>query len=213
MTPEDFFSKEWVTRATTQKFELYAQLLREENDHFNLVAESTLPDLWSRHFMDSAQLYPLIPAPSACRLVDMGSGAGFPGLVLAILGVGDVHLIESIGKKADFLSRVVERLELKNVTIHKDRVEKIPFLAADVVTARALKDLRTLVSLARLHVKKSGFMLFPKGKKAEAELTEALKWATFSVEKSPSQTDDSGVILKISRLNLLSKHDRRSGKH
>jgi 16S rRNA (guanine527-N7)-methyltransferase len=110
-------------------YERYAELLIEWNKKINLVAPSTLSDLWSRHFLDSAQLYGLLP-PKTQNLVDLGSGAGFPGLVLALMGVPEVHLIESIGKKARFLEAVAAELA-PNVTVHHARIEKFRHIRAN----------------------------------------------------------------------------------
>lgn len=182
----------------------YLGLLQEWNQKFNLVAVSTLPEAELRHFVDSAQLYPLIPS-GARILVDMGSGAGFPGLVLSILGVPEVHLIESTGKKANFLRHVAQELGL-NVTVHQERIEAVRGIKADVVTARALTALPDLLSLAAPFFKKDTVALFLKGEKAEAELTQAAKYWTFGLEKTPSLTSPSGVVLQIRDLKVLRKH-------
>jgi len=199
-----------VSRETFSKLERYEALLREWSGKFNLVAASTLPDLWSRHFLDSAQLWPLLP-PQTRTLVDLGSGAGLPGLVLAIMGVPEVHLIESTGKKATFLSTVATELGL-NVTVHTARIEKVRDLEADVVTARALTALPELMSLAKPFLKKESCALFLKGEKAEAELTGASKYWTFTCQKTPSLTSPSGVVLKISDLKVLRAHDPKRHK-
>ncbi len=194
-----------VSRETTAKLERYEALLKEWNERFNLVAASTIPHIWQRHFLDSAQLFPLLPS-KATRLVDLGSGAGFPGMVLAIMGVPEVHLIESTGKKARFLETVAAELGL-NVTVHNERAEKVRNLAADVVTARAVTALPELLSLAKPFMGKDSVTLFLKGEKADAELTEAHKYWTFSVEKKGSLSDPSGTILKLCDLKVLRKHD------
>ena len=189
------------------KMEAYAALLVEWNAKFNLVASSTLPHLWERHFLDSAQLFPLLPNGTR-RLVDLGSGAGFPGLVLAILGVPDVHLIESTGKKVTFLRTVAAELGL-SVTVHQSRIEAVRELQADVVTARALTSLPELLSLAKPFMKKESVALFLKGEKADGELTQARKYWTFTCDRIQSQTSPSGVVLQISALKVLRPHDTK----
>lgn len=201
-----FFELVSVPRETGEKLERYATLLQEWNERFNLVAASTLPHVWTRHFLDSAQLMVRIPA-SARVLADLGSGAGFPGLVLAILGVPEVHLVESIGKKAVFLRAVVEELGL-NVTVHQARIEGLRGLKADVVTARALKALPQLLSLAHPLTRKRTICLFLKGQQADVELTEARKYWTFASEKHESLSDPSGTVLKISDLEPKPRHER-----
>ncbi len=211
-----FPSKEpaWSTLPVSHEagvaLEHYAALLFTWNAKFNLVASSTLPQLWTRHMLDSAQLFPLLPKGTK-RLVDLGSGAGFPALVLSILGVPEVHVIESIGKKATFLQTVVKELNL-NVVVHHARIESVRDVQADVVTARALTALPTLLSLAKPFMGPTSTALFLKGEKADAELTEAAKYWTFGVEKNPSLSDPSGIILRINELKVLRKHDPKRHK-
>lgn len=195
-----------VPRGTFDRLQRYESLLKEWNERFNLVAGSTLPQIWTRHFLDSAQLYPQILQKKAQKLVDLGSGAGFPGLVLAILGVPEVHLIEGIGKKAGFLEAVSKELGL-NVTVHQARIESVQGLKADVITARALTALPDLLSLAKPFMKKETLALFLKGEKAEAELTEAAKYWTFTAERKRSLSDPSGTVLAISDVKVLRPYD------
>lgn len=199
-----------VSHEARRMLERYAALLIEWNEKFNLVAASTLPHLWRRHMLDSAQLYPLLPEGTR-RVVDLGSGAGFPALVLSILGVQEVHVIESVGKKANFLRVVTEELGL-NVRIHHARIESVRDVVADVVTARAVTALPTLLSLAKPFIGRHSCCLFLKGEKADAELTEAAKYWTFRCDKTPSLSDPSGVILKINELKVLRKDDPKRHK-
>ncbi len=200
-----------VACETVDKLERYASLLIEENEKINLVAASTLPFLWERHILDSAQLFPLITAPKTTRLVDLGSGAGFPALVLAIMGVGEVHCIESTGKKARFLEKVAAELALP-VTVHQERIESIKGLKADIVTARALAALSELLGLAAPFMKKESFCLFLKGEKADAELTAARKYWTVNAEKTRSMTSETGVIMRLYDLKARPKHDTKRHK-
>jgi len=196
-----------VPQGTREKLTRYEALLKSWSEKFNLVAASTLPHIWTRHFLDSAQLWPLLP-PKTRILVDMGSGAGFPGLVLSIMGVPEVHLIESTGKKVTFLRTVVDELGL-NVTVHQARAEKIRDVEADVVTARALSSMPELLSLAKPFMGKESVALFLKGSKADAELTEAAKYWTFDCCKTPSLSDPTGVVLAVRNLKVLRPHDSR----
>lgn len=139
-----------VSRETRERLDIYAGLLRKWQRSINLVGPRTIGDLWNRHFTDSAQLLPLIPSaetPTTRVLVDFGSGAGFPGLVLAILGAGEVHLIESDQRKATFL-REVARATGTPVTVHAKRIEQVAPFPADVVSARALAPLNDLLGFA-----------------------------------------------------------------
>src|SRR5476651_488583 len=135
--PEEFAAQTGVSRETLARLKAYADMLADWNERHNLVARSTLPDLWQRHFWDSAQLAPLIPE-TARTLADLGSGAGFPGLVLAALRPElAVTLFEATTKKCAFLAAAAERMGL-SVTIENARLEDLPPRTYDVVTARAL---------------------------------------------------------------------------
>ena len=167
----------------------------------NLVSRDSLDDLWRRHFWDSAQLLPLLPATEGEPLViaDLGSGAGFPGMVLAILQAGEVHLIEADRKKAVFLREVARDLKLE-VRIHAQRIEAIPAPFADVATARALAPLDRLASYAQAVLKDGGKALFLKGQGADRELTLLPEPERMTIEQFPSRSDPSGIILRIGGL-------------
>lgn len=195
-------------REALERLDAYARLLAEWNEKFNLVAPSTVPQVWGRHFLDSAQLLPLIKDKMAA-IADMGAGAGFPGLVLNILGCDNIHLIESIGKKAEFLRTVITELGL-SATLHHGRVEDIKGLKADIVTARAVASLADLLKIASGLLKSGGYCLFPKGQKADVELTEAEKYWMFDCEKTASLSDPSGTILAIRNLAPRNTNARRT---
>jgi 16S rRNA (guanine527-N7)-methyltransferase len=179
-----------------EKLDRYAKLLAEWNQKFNLVAPSTIPHIWVRHFLDSAQLVSLLPKGENQTLIDLGSGAGFPGLVLSAFAVPNIHLVESTGKKATFLQLVIDELKL-DATVHNCRIEDLHGLKADIITARALAPLKDLLQLAKPLLKKSGICLFLKGQKAEAELTESKKYGMFDHTLTQSLSDPSGSILTI----------------
>lgn len=187
-----------VSHETLERLTCYEAMLLDWNSRINLIAPSTAPQIWTRHFMDSYQLLSMIPNQSL-RLADIGSGAGFPGLVLACAGMADVHLIESIGKKANFLREVARELGLP-VTVHNERAEKIKDLKADIITARAVAALGDLLPLA-YHLGKAGTVcLLMKGKTAPDELTESRKYWTFDCESTTSISDTSGMILTLRNL-------------
>ncbi|MFY9288254.1 MAG: 16S rRNA (guanine(527)-N(7))-methyltransferase RsmG [Alphaproteobacteria bacterium] len=190
---DEFMDLISVSHETGAKFDRYAVLLAEWNQKFNLVAESTIPHIWKRHFLDSAQLFKHIPE-GAQNIADMGSGAGFPGLVLSIMGAPKIHLIESTGKKANFLRAVIEDLKL-DAEVHQERAESIKNLKADVITARAMASLLDLLNLSNNLRNKHSFCLFPKGQNADAELTESAKYWRFDHEKIQSISDPSGSVL------------------
>ena len=195
MGADEFQTKSGVSRETLERLRAYADLLVKWQERINLVGPDTIADLWNRHVLDSAQLYPLI-RPEARRLVDLGSGAGFPGLVLAVMGAPDVHLVESDQRKAAFL-REAARMTGTTVTILAKRIEQVAPLAADVVTARALAPLGKLLDWAAPHLAPGGECLFLKGRGAEDELTAAAKEWNISASRTPSLTDPGGLVLHL----------------
>ncbi len=195
LTAEAFARATDVSRETLARLEAYAERLRAWQGAVNLVGAATLADVWRRHFLDSAQLLPLLP-PGTRTLVDLGSGAGFPGLVLAILGVPDVHLIESNRRKAAFLNEVA-RVTGTDVTVHAARIEDLPAFPADAVTARACAPLPRLLSYAARFLDSGGVALLLKGREVERELTDAAKTWKMRVERLSSRAGPGGVVLKL----------------
>ncbi len=193
-----------VSRETSEKLSIYDALLLKWQKAINLVSPTTLEDRIERHFIDSAQLFQYIPAPERVRLADLGSGAGFPGMVLAIMGAGEVHLIESDIRKATFL-REVSRETMTPVTVHDCRIEKCLIENVDLITARALAPLNDLFGYAeKLATPGHEFScLFLKGGQINEEKTQAEKQWKFKDETFGSVTDDSGKIIKIN--NLIKK--------
>lgn len=200
---EQFLLDYAVSREGAAAFVAYAALLTEWQQRMNLVAPSTLPHLWQRHFADSAQLYALLPQRAAI-IVDIGSGAGFPALVLAILAQADkrpltIHLVESIQKKAQFLRAVASQLNL-SVIIHAERAENIRGVKADVITARAVAALAEILPLAKNFASLDTILLLMKGARAEEELTIAKQAWHFKHAIIPSRTDVTGRILQLEKL-------------
>ena len=197
--PEDFAAQTGVSRETLARLKAYADVLGDWNARHNLVSKSTLPDLWHRHLWDSAQLLPLIPEP-ARTLADLGSGAGFPGLVLAAMRPDlAVTLHEATTKKCLFLKAAADRMGLK-VEVANARLEDLPARPFDVVTARALSPLPQLLAYAQKFAGPNGVCLFLKGQNVGAELTEASKYWSMKASQVPSQTDPSGAIVIVREL-------------
>lgn len=196
-----------VSRETQEKLELLERELRRWQAIKNLVGPATLDQIWDRHIVDSLQLLEL--APEAKTWIDLGSGAGFPGLVLAIAGQKrglKMHLVESNSRKCSFL-RHVARLTGSAVTVHPARLETVipDFIGkADVVSARALASLTQLLEWTEPMLKTGTIGLFPKGRDAESELTEARKRWTFEADILPSRTDSEARILRITSIESLS---------
>jgi len=203
--PESFAEALNVPHETILKLTRYADLLTHWQKAINLVAPSTLPELWSRHFADSAQLRSL--APDARLWLDLGSGAGFPGLVVAILQTGApgfrMHLVESNRKKCAFLAEVVRATEAP-VDIHAMRIEelaeKAQSLRPDVVSARALAPLPRLLELAEPFFGEGTRGLFLKGRETQTEIEAAQAGWDFAFRRSPSSTAKDASIVEVSHL-------------
>jgi 16S rRNA (guanine527-N7)-methyltransferase len=193
--PAAFREQIGVSRETLERLETYEQMLRRWQPVINLVSRQSLTDVWRRHFLDSAQLFDLIPR-NARSLLDIGSGAGFPGLVLAILGVKDVHLVESDQRKAAFL-REVSRETFTDVTIINARIESISPQAFDVVTSRACAALEVLLNYSKPHLGSKTVCLFPKGQSVEEELTTAKKRWNMRYTLVQSASNSAGRIVRL----------------
>jgi len=187
-----------VSRETLDRLEAYVGLLRQWSARINLVGRDTLGDVWRRHILDSAQLFPLLPH-STRSLVDLGSGAGFPGLVLAILGVPGVELIEADARKAAFL-REAARLTAAPIRLVVSRIEAVPPHAVQVVTARACAPLDRLLPLAQGFLGPATVCLFLKGERTAAELTAARRGWTMQASLHDSRSDPRGVILCLEQV-------------
>jgi 16S rRNA (guanine527-N7)-methyltransferase len=190
-----------VSRETADRLDRFVALLLDWQSRINLIASSTVPVLWTRHIADSLQLCAL--APDARHWVDLGSGAGFPGLVVACVLAdslpAEVHLIESSKKKAAFLSEAV-RLTGAPAIVHAERsddfIKKFDG-SLDIVTARALAPLPRLLAIAYPLLKRGAKGLFPKGQDVDAELTEAAKCWSIQASLVPSRTDPKSRIVAI----------------
>lgn len=173
------------------------------NAVMNLVGPDTIPDVWNRHILDSAQLLDLVP--EAATWADLGAGAGFPGLVLAILlkdrADSHVWLIDSLGKRCRFLQEVVEALSLR-ATVVNGRAEE-QRIKVDIVTARALAPMDRLLCYAQPYLQRGAQGLFLKGEKAEAELIEARKVWQFDSDLSVSRSDPRGRIVSVRSLRRV----------
>lgn len=183
--------------------EIFIERLAEANAVMNLIGPDTLPDVWNRHIWDSAQLLDL--APKAKTWADLGAGAGFPGVVLAILlkGRAEAHvwLIDSLGKRCRFLQEVVDEMALP-ATVINGRAEA-QALRVDVVTARAVAPMDKLLAYAQPYLQRGAQGLFLKGEKAEAELIEARKVWHFDSDLSVSRSDPRGRIVSVRSLRRV----------
>lgn len=192
-----------VSRETWARLDAFVARLVERQASMNLIAPSTIPKIWTRHVADSLQLLPL--APNASPWIDFGSGAGFPGLVIACALAetgGRVHLVESTQKKAAFLRECADALGLPAI-VYAQRIEEFTRsnrVQFEVVTARAVAPLEKLLGYANPLLKTGTVGLFPKGQDVAAELTAASKSWKIDAELIPSKTDPNGRIVRVRRL-------------
>ncbi len=190
-----------VPAESVERLRTYAALLLRWNARINLIGRGSEADVWQRHVLDSAQLAPLLPDPPGA-LADLGAGAGFPGLVLALTTGWHVHLVESDQRKAAFLREAV-RVTGANAEVHAVRAESLTLPPLPVVTARALAPLTDLLALAAPLLAPGGVCLFPKGRAAEDELTAAAREWHMRVERFPSRTSPEATLLRISEISRV----------
>ena len=195
MTPADIAKCLNVSRETMDRFGLYLDLLSKWQPRINLVATSTLDSAWQRHILDSGQLAAYLP-PAPKLILDVGSGAGFPGLVLAIMTDHRVELVESDQRKAVFLSTVIRELGL-DAAVHNCRIESLPPLYPDVITARALAALPKLLNLIEKQLHKGCSCLFLKGASINEELTQIESCSSMTASIHPSLSGADGVVLQL----------------
>jgi 16S rRNA (guanine527-N7)-methyltransferase len=192
LSAEDFAAGENVSRETLDRLRAYVALLTRWQQRINLVSRSTLDDPWRRHILDATQLAPMVEGPI---VIDLGSGAGIPGLILAIVRPDlSVHLIESDTRKCAFLREAARETGAK-LSVHVARAESVAPFRVATVTARALAPLSKLLNLAARFT--PDVCVFPKGQDVERELTESRKDWTFVLERIPSRSDTRGVILRL----------------
>ena len=198
MTLAEFQAASGVSTGVLTRLEAYVALLQKWQRKINLVGAASLADVWRRHILDSAQLGPHLPE-NAKIIADIGSGAGLPGLVLAIAKTpakAEFHLIESNGRKCAFLEEA-NRITGAGAVIHHGRAEEITNIKADVVISRGVAKLEKLLQYANPMLKKGGQCFFLKGRTWREELTKAQKNWIMNESKIPSLADSSGMILKL----------------
>ena len=202
--PQGFAEIIPVSRETLARLEAYAELLTRWSARINLIGRDTIADLWRRHILDSAQLRAFVP-DRARNMIDLGSGAGLPGLVLAILGAPGVELVEADSRKCAFL-REAARITEAPVTLRPCRIETVSPHPVDVVTARACAPLDRLLGLSEPFLAPDSECLFLKGERVGEELTLARKRWTMTPSLHQSRSDPRGVVL---RLQQVAREPRR----
>lgn len=194
-----------VSRETLDMLSAYHDLLLKWSPKINLVSKSGLNDLWDRHIWDSVQIFPI--ARDFNKWVDIGSGGGLPGLIIAILSreyspASNILLIESDMRKSAFLRTVIRELELK-ASVIVSRIEVADSVQADVLSARALANLSTLLPFAQRHLKQDGQALFSKGETWEKEVMEARKSWSFDLVPHTSKTNPNAAILEVREIQRV----------
>jgi 16S rRNA (guanine527-N7)-methyltransferase len=181
----------------------YIEFLLQENNKFNFIGESTIDDIWSRHVLDSAQLLRFIDNKNS-KFADFGSGAGFPGIVLSILGLREIHLIEKSFRKAEFLNKA-KLFSDKKIFVQAKRLEDLGDIKFDSILSRAFAPLNKLLDYTIKFLKKDGYCLFLKGKNLDLEIENAKKQFQFEYQLHPSLTSKESNIIKIFNINLKTK--------
>ena len=185
-----------VSRETSARLQEFVRILRIWNTKINLIGRRSEGEWWTRHIEDSLQLAPLLPA-DAQPIADLGSGGGFPGLVLAIVRPQPIHLVEADKRKSAFLREVISALCLDHAVVHTCRIEEASLPPMAAITARALAPLDTLLQYSSRILGPDGVGVFPKGRTAEAELTAAFRRWQMTVERFVSVTDGGATIFRI----------------
>ena len=205
---EAFCSYQYVSRETYEKLEIFKQTLIKWQKAVNLVSNSSLESIWNRHFLDSAQLYKYTKDIKG-NILDMGSGAGLPGIVLAMMGNKNINIVESDSKKCTFMREVIRLTETKLI-IYNCRIEELDFINPELITSRALAPLKKLVEYADNHMKKNIMveekaikLLFLKGKLYKEELKDLKRVRQIEYEIFPSVTSEYGKIVYITNISKL----------
>ena len=189
-----------VSRETIERLEFFESLVQKWNPSINLIAKSTVHDIWERHIVDSVQLHQFAPENPDTWL-DIGSGGGFPGIIMAIMSLGrgdgtEFSFIESDQRKSTFLRTAAREIGL-NIKVHADRIEKVEPVGAAVVTARALKSLNELMPFLQRHMRADGIAILPKGQSFAAEIPDAKANWRFDLNEHPSKTNKDARILIV----------------
>jgi len=207
-TYESFCSQVVVSRETYEKLRIFHETLIKWQKSVNLISKDSIKNIWIRHFLDSAQLYSFIKDIKG-NVIDFGSGAGFPGLILAIMGKKNIHLVESDHKKCVFLKEVSILTDV-DVTIHNCRIENLSSIKVDLITSRALAPLNKLINYVEIFVNKSTIgkknlpkLLFLKGKSWKSEILELNKTKKIKCQEFPSLTDNYGRVIYIDKIDML----------
>jgi len=189
-----------LNKIQVEKIEFFITSIINHNQHTNLVGKSTIENIWDRHVLDCLQLTKYINNKKL-KILDLGTGAGLPGVLLSIIGYKNVLMIDSIKKKTDFVKKIVKELSL-SAKIQNKRIEKTPTSQQDIILSRALAPLIKLLTYARMHSNKNTTSLFLKGRNVNNEIDKAMKEYFFDFEKIESISSGDGCILQIKNIKI-----------
>ena len=198
MSKSDIVSEFVLNKTQVDKIDYYLSSIIEHNKHTNLVGKSTIENIWDRHVLDCLQLTKYI-INKKLKILDLGTGAGLPGVLFSIVGFQKVLMVDSVKKKTDFVRKIIRELSL-TAKIQNKRIEKLPSSQRDIIVSRALAPLVKLLTYARMYSNKNTTLLFLKGKNAISEIDIASKKFFFEFEKIKSLSSDDGCILKINNI-------------
>ena len=205
MKKADVITRFDLTKTQTNKLEKFILEVFEFNKHTNIIGKSTLENIWWRHIADSLQLS-LFISEKKSKIFDLGTGGGLPGIPLSILGYSNIFMVDSVGKKIDFVRGVIKLLSLSGKT-QKKRIEQLNIGKADLITSRALAPLNKLLSYSLLHSNKNTTSLFLKGRNVYNEIEMAKTKFNFNLETFKSITSEDGCVLKIKNIKPKKKDD------
>ena len=198
MSKENIISDFALNKTQVDKIDCYLSSIIKYNKHTNLIGKSTIENIWNRHVLDCLQLTKHI-TNKKLKILDLGTGAGLPGVLLSIVGYQRVLMIDSVKKKTDFVRQIIKELSL-GAKIQNKRIEKPPTSQHDIVVSRALAPLVKLLTYARMYSNKNTTLLFLKGRNAISEIDIATKVYFFEFEKIKSLSSDEGCVLKINNI-------------
>ena len=198
MSKADIVSEFYLNKTQVDKVDFYLSSIIKHNKHTNLVGKSTIENIWERHVLDCLQLTKHI-TNKKLKILDFGTGAGLPGVLLSIAGYQKVLMIDSVKKKTDFVRTIIKELSL-TAKIQNKRIEKPPTSQHDIIVSRALAPLVKLLTYARMYSNKNTTSLFLKGRNAISEIDIASKVYFFEFEKIKSLSSDDGCVLKINNI-------------
>jgi 16S rRNA (guanine527-N7)-methyltransferase len=198
LSKPDIVSEFVLNKTQVDKIDFYLSSIIEHNKHTNLIGKSTIENIWDRHVLDCLQLTKYI-INKKLKILDLGTGAGLPGVLFSIVGYQKVLMVDSVKKKTDFVRKIIKELSL-TAKIQNKRIEKSPTSQHDIIVSRALAPLVKLLTYARMYSNKNTTSLFLKGRNASSEIDMASKVYFFEFEKIKSLSSDEGCVLKINNI-------------